>query len=154
MTGENAPRLTAVPAYPQQLPPQSPLSQHQQLQSPLTQLSPSTIKASPQQTPGPLDAAGGSAEPSAKRGMRSQIACTRCRRSKTKCENTGQGTTCKACANTNRDCTWDHTAVASTTGSVRRESTADFDVSRPSECSKRCCACIYLSLSTCAVQVT
>ncbi|CAN9190334.1 unnamed protein product [Alternaria alternata] len=132
MTGENAPRLTAVPAYPQQPPPgpqrpPSPPSQHQQLQSPLTQLSPSTVKASPQQTPGPLDAAGGIAEPSAKRGMRSQIACTRCRRSKTKCENTGQGTTCKACANTNRDCTWDHAAVASTTGSVRRESTADFD---------------------------
>jgi hypothetical protein len=63
--------------------------------------------------------------------MRSQIACTRCRRSKTKCENTGQGTTCKACANTNRDCTWDHAAVASTTGSVRRDSTADFDVSHP-----------------------
>ncbi|KAI4638014.1 hypothetical protein J4E93_010482 [Alternaria ventricosa] len=59
--------------------------------------------------------------------MRSQIACTRCRRSKTKCENTGQGTTCKACANTNRDCTWDHAAVASSTGSVRRDSTADFD---------------------------
>jgi hypothetical protein len=155
MTGENAPRLTAVPAYPQQPPPgpqrpSSPPSQHQQLQSPLTQLSPSTVKASPQQTPGPLDAAGGIAEPSAKRGMRSQIACTRCRRSKTKCENTGQGTTCKACANTNRDCTWDHAAVASTTGSVRRESTADFDVSRPSECSKSCCACIYPSPNTCA----
>jgi hypothetical protein len=134
MTGENAPRLTAVPAYSQQRPPQRPSSppgQHQQLQSPLTQLSPSTVKASPRQTPGLLDASGGSAELSGKRGMRSQIACTRCRRSKTKCENTGQGTTCKACANTNRDCTWDHAAVASTTGSVRRDSTADFDVSHP-----------------------
>jgi histone deacetylase complex regulatory component SIN3 len=140
MSGENAPRPTAVPAYPQQRPqrPPSPPGQHQnqhphqhqQLQSPLTQLSPSTVKASPQQTPGPLDASGGSAEPSAKRGMRSQIACTRCRRSKTKCENTGQGTTCKACANTNRDCTWDHAAVASSTASVRRDSTADFDVRR------------------------
>jgi hypothetical protein len=149
MTGENAPRLTALPAaYPQQRPhqrPPSPPGQHQQLQSPLTQLSPSTVKASPQQTPGPLDASGGGAEPSAKRGMRSQIACTRCRRSKTKCENTGQGTTCKACANTNRDCTWDHAAVASTTGTLRRDSTADFDVCHP-------LPCLTKSISHCAYQ--
>ncbi|RAR11257.1 serine threonine kinase fungal-specific transcription factor [Stemphylium lycopersici] len=133
MTGENAPRLTAPAYHPQhqaRRPPSPPAQhqqQHQQQQSPLTQLSPSTVKASPQQTPGPLDASSGSAEPSAKRGMRSQIACARCRRSKTKCENTGQGTTCKACANTKRDCIWDHAAAASSSAPPRRDSTADFD---------------------------
>lgn len=141
MTGENAQRLTGTPAYPHPSPrqPSSPAQQqqhqqHQQQQphhhqSPLAQLSPSTVKASPQQTPGPLDAIGGSAEPSAKRGMRSQIACARCRRSKTKCVNAGQGTTCEACANTKRDCIWDHAAAATITGPLRRDSTADLDVS-------------------------
>ncbi|CAE7010406.1 serine threonine kinase fungal-specific transcription factor [Pyrenophora teres f. teres] len=145
MTGENAPRLTgAATAYPHPSPrqPSSPVQQQQQHhhhhhqqhqqqphhhQSPLAQLSPSTVKASPQQTPGPLDVIGGSAEPSAKRGMRSQIACARCRRSKTKCVNAGQGTTCEACANTKRDCIWDHAAAATITGPLRRDSTADPD---------------------------
>lgn len=114
--------------HPQHHPQQQQQHPHQQ-HSPLTQLSPSTVKASPQQTPGPLDAGSGSAEPSAKRGMRSQIACARCRRSKTKCENAGQGTTCKACANTKRDCIWDHAAVPTASAPPRRDSTADFDVS-------------------------
>jgi hypothetical protein len=128
MTGEHEPQR--LPAYAQlQLPrkPPSPPAQH--LPSPLNQPSPSTVQESPQQTPRPFDASG-SAESTARKGMRSQIACARCRRSKTKCENTGQGTVCKACANTNRKCEWDHTAaVPSSTGSLRRDSTAD-DVSR------------------------
>jgi hypothetical protein len=129
MTGENAARLSAV-AYAQHQPPRKPPSpQVHQQPSPLTQFSPSTVKESPQQTPRPFDARS-SVEPTAKKekGMRSQIACVRCRKSKTKCENTGQGTVCKACANTGRECQWEHAAVASSTGSLRRDSTAD-DVS-------------------------
>jgi hypothetical protein len=128
MTGENAARQCAV-AYAQHQPPRKPPSpQVQQQPSPLTtQQSPSTVKASPQQTPGPFDASS-VAEPSTKRGMRSQIACVRCRRSKTKCENTGQGTVCKACSNQSRECQWEHAAAASSTGPLRRDSTAD-DVS-------------------------
>ncbi|TVY62752.1 putative transcriptional regulatory protein PB1A11.04c [Lachnellula suecica] len=36
--------------------------------------------------------------------VRSSIACSKCRRSKVKCINTGVGSTCKACATSNRDC--------------------------------------------------
>ncbi|KAF1837257.1 hypothetical protein BDW02DRAFT_519502 [Decorospora gaudefroyi] len=130
MTGEHAPRLstgTTVPAYTPR--PPSPPVLHQQ-PSPLTQLSPSTVKASPQQTPGPFDAHH-SAEPSTKRGMRSQIACARCRRSKTKCDNTGQGTVCKACANTNRECKWDHAAVAANSNETVRRGSSTADVDNP-----------------------
>jgi hypothetical protein len=126
MNRENAPVHTANNCYTHRRPP-SPTQQQQQ-PSPLTQISPSTARPSPQQTPGPLDASS-AAESSGRRGMRSQIACARCRRSKTKCENLGVDTTCKACANAKRDCVWDHTAVPSSTGSLRRDSTADFDVS-------------------------
>ncbi|PBP28146.1 hypothetical protein BUE80_DR000894 [Diplocarpon rosae] len=38
--------------------------------------------------------------------VRSSIACARCRRSKVKCVNNGVQSTCKACASSNRDCTY------------------------------------------------
>jgi len=38
--------------------------------------------------------------------VRSSIACSRCRRSKVKCVNTGVNSTCKACASSNRECTY------------------------------------------------
>jgi hypothetical protein len=38
--------------------------------------------------------------------MRSSIACSRCRRSKVKCVNSGIGTTCRACETTGRECTY------------------------------------------------
>lgn len=51
--------------------------------------------------------------------MRSSIACIRCRRSKVKCVNEGIGTTCRACDNSGRDCSYPP-PVAS--GSRRRDS--------------------------------
>ena len=36
--------------------------------------------------------------------LRSSIACTRCRKSKIKCTNTGAGTTCEACSHNGREC--------------------------------------------------
>ena len=38
--------------------------------------------------------------------LRSSIACARCRRSKTKCTNSGAGTTCEACAHSGRECVY------------------------------------------------
>ena len=43
--------------------------------------------------------------------MRSSIACSRCRRSKVKCVNNGIGTTCRACENTGRECTYPSPAL-------------------------------------------
>ncbi|SZF03439.1 unnamed protein product [Blumeria hordei] len=38
--------------------------------------------------------------------VRSSIACARCRRSKVKCVNNGPNSTCKSCAQSNRECTY------------------------------------------------
>lgn len=131
-TGENgASRLTAVTAYTHQpsRPPPSPSVLQQP--SPVTQTSPSTVEASPQQTPGPFAAGaevtGRRPEPSGR--MRSSIACARCRRSKTKCENNGTKSICKSCAVAKKECSYDiPTTGANVAGSLRRESTADGEV--------------------------
>lgn len=47
--------------------------------------------------------------------MRSSIACSRCRRSKIKCLNSGTNTTCRACATGGRDCTYPPPAQGQTT---------------------------------------
>ncbi|KAJ5050366.1 uncharacterized protein L3040_002249 [Drepanopeziza brunnea f. sp. 'multigermtubi'] len=49
--------------------------------------------------------------------VRSSIACTRCRRSKVKCVNNGIQSICKACAQSNRECTY---PVAGSTPAPRR----------------------------------
>lgn len=114
--------------------PQIPLSPSVQ-QSPVTQATPSTVGArSPLQTPGPLYAHGhGSAEAASRRHettrMRSSIACTRCRRSKTKCDNngirdsTGALAACKSCVAGKRLCEYPAPQPANTSDSQRREST-------------------------------
>ncbi|KAF1352953.1 hypothetical protein EJ07DRAFT_158956 [Lizonia empirigonia] len=114
--------------------PQIPLSPLVQ-QSPVTQAKPSTVGArSPLQTPGPLYAHGhGSAEATSRRHettrMRSSIACTRCRRSKTKCDNngirdsTGALAACKSCVAGKRLCEYPAPQPANTSDSQRREST-------------------------------
>ncbi|KAF1351536.1 hypothetical protein EJ07DRAFT_159289 [Lizonia empirigonia] len=114
--------------------PQIPLSPSVQ-QSPVTQAKPSTVGArSPLQTPGPLYAHGhGSAEATSRRHettrMRSSIACTRCRRSKTKCDNngirdsTGALAACKSCVAGKRLCEYPAPQPANISDSQRREST-------------------------------
>lgn len=54
----------------------------------------------------PYSAAGHSPGRQAQGRMRSSIACIRCRRSKVKCVNNGVGTTCRACENANRECSY------------------------------------------------
>ncbi|KAF4632272.1 hypothetical protein G7Y89_g5859 [Cudoniella acicularis] len=49
---------------------------------------------------------GGLEEKKPPKMVRSSIACSRCRRSKVKCVNTGINSTCKACASSNRECTY------------------------------------------------
>ncbi|KAK0112723.1 hypothetical protein ONS95_014459 [Cadophora gregata] len=49
---------------------------------------------------------GGQEEKKPQKMVRSSIACARCRRSKVKCVNNGVHSTCKACASSNRDCTY------------------------------------------------
>ncbi|KAH7388840.1 hypothetical protein BKA66DRAFT_61508 [Pyrenochaeta sp. MPI-SDFR-AT-0127] len=62
--------------------------------------------------------------------MRSSIACDKCRKSKTKCENSGINTVCKTCASTKRECIYGPSIGTSSGGSLRRESMAtDGDVS-------------------------
>ncbi|KAI8936508.1 hypothetical protein NX059_006913 [Plenodomus lindquistii] len=101
-----APRLNAVTTY------------HYQQQStrpppsPVCQPSPSTIEASPQQTPGPTR-------------VRASVACSRCRSSKTKCDNEGEHTVCKACKSKGTACVYQSASGSSTGGASRRESTAD-----------------------------
>lgn len=122
-----------MPAYSRQ-PPRPPSSPELQQPSPFNQASPSTVDASPHPTPGPL-AANSGAEATGRRGvdpqarMRSSIACEKCRKSKTKCVNTGIDSICKACESGGRECRY---ATLSSSGvSQRRESTAaDGDVSQ------------------------
>ena len=57
----------------------------------------------------------------------SSIACARCRRSKVKCMNNGVNTTCKACENAGRECTYPAPATGERvprreSGAVRRSS--------------------------------
>ncbi|CAO2650530.1 Nn.00g018220.m01.CDS01 [Neocucurbitaria sp. VM-36] len=56
--------------------------------------------------------------------MRSSVACDKCRKSKTKCENSGINTVCKACAHTKRECVYGPSTALVSGGSMRRESTA------------------------------
>jgi hypothetical protein len=53
--------------------------------------------------------------------MRSSIACSRCRRTKIKCQNNGVNTDCRACANQSRECTYSLPS-ADQLGSKRPES--------------------------------
>ncbi|KAH3952827.1 hypothetical protein HBH98_179290 [Parastagonospora nodorum] len=98
-----------------------------QQSSPQGAQSPSTLNASPMVTPG-ASTPKGHVDDTGRRiqgadRARASIACTSCRRSKTKCNNKGQGTTCIACAEKNKFCDYSNTD-ASTTGVVkRREST-------------------------------
>ncbi|RDL31982.1 uncharacterized protein BP5553_09384 [Venustampulla echinocandica] len=54
--------------------------------------------------------------------VRSSIACSRCRRSKVKCVNNGVNSICKACASSNRECTYPVAGSISTP--KRNEATA------------------------------
>ncbi|KAF1943257.1 hypothetical protein EJ02DRAFT_374124 [Clathrospora elynae] len=127
MTGENIPRVAAVRAYENQPPPAPSM---QQQPSPVPQLSPSTVKASPQPTTGPL-VANGNAEATGKpqAGTRASIACNNCRKSKTKCRGGDQttSTACQACVSKNHECSWEHPTPVSSNGTLRRDSTADFE---------------------------
>ncbi|KAF2031979.1 hypothetical protein EK21DRAFT_43906, partial [Setomelanomma holmii] len=101
--------------------------------SPLTQPSPSTVEASPLQTPGPSDT-NGFAQATGRRPegrMRASIACARCRRSKTKCENGGSGTVCKSCAINKRPCEYKDAPATPTSGGTyqgRESTTGEVDV--------------------------
>ncbi|TVY91850.1 putative transcriptional regulatory protein, partial [Lachnellula willkommii] len=53
-----------------------------------------------------MEMRGGQEEKKAPKMVRSSIACSRCRRSKVKCVNTGVNSTCKACGSSNRECTY------------------------------------------------
>jgi hypothetical protein len=55
--------------------------------------------------------------------MRSSIACSRCRRSKIKCQNNGTNTTCRACATTGRECTYPAPAAVGQQAAKRPDST-------------------------------
>ncbi|KAL6708497.1 hypothetical protein ACN47E_002760 [Coniothyrium glycines] len=133
MAGENgATRLPAVPAYSNHPPrqPQSPSVVQQP--SPVTQASPPTVEASPQHSSAPFGAnsnapVGARPKEQPQPRMRASVACEKCRKSKTKCENEGIHSVCKSCANARQpqNCTY---ATAQPTGSGapgRRESTAD-----------------------------
>jgi hypothetical protein len=64
--------------------------------------------------------------------MRAQIACTRCRRSKIKCTNHGNGTACQNCVTNKHTCEYkDAQSTTTANGSYPlRESTAgEIDVS-------------------------
>lgn len=116
----------------QQIPP-SPSIQ----QSPVTQATPSTVGAfgSPLQTPRPLIAnVNGNAEAAGRRQettrMRSSIACSRCRRSKTKCDNNGIRDSsgalapCKSCVASKKVCDYPTPQPVANNQPQRRESTA------------------------------
>lgn len=71
-------------------------------------------------------------KPSAK--MRSSIACSRCRRSKIKCVNSGIDTTCRACESSGRECVYPTPAIGAGGGtSAKRDLGAigDGDGDRP-----------------------
>ena len=91
--------------------------------------SPSTVEAStsPRQPPNTLQhSAPDAVAPRADAvRMRSQVACARCRRSKTKCDNKGPDTTCKSCLVGNKVCEYPiNTPASTTTPAHRRESAA------------------------------
>lgn len=60
---------------------------------------------------------GGQEEKKPQKMVRSSIACARCRRSKVKCVNNGVNSVCKACAQSNRECTY---PVAGSTPAPKR----------------------------------
>lgn len=60
---------------------------------------------------------GGQEEKKPQKMVRSSIACARCRRSKVKCVNNGIHSVCKACAQSNRECTY---PVAGSTPAPKR----------------------------------
>ncbi|KAH7095682.1 hypothetical protein FB567DRAFT_35997 [Paraphoma chrysanthemicola] len=61
--------------------------------------------------------------------MRAQIACARCRRSKTKCDNQGVGSICKSCVINKKDCQYiDAPAPQSGGGDYHRRESAPGDV--------------------------
>ncbi|KAH7080247.1 hypothetical protein BKA63DRAFT_488032 [Paraphoma chrysanthemicola] len=136
--GDASRPAAALRAYHQV--PQSQPSPPLQQPSPLTQPSPSTVEASPLQTPGP-SASNGSAQATSRRPegrMRAQIACARCRRSKTKCDNQGVGSICKSCAINNKDCQYiDAPAPQSGGGDYHRRESAPGDVDIPPKKRKR-----------------
>lgn len=119
-TDSSAPRLPAAPmaAYPH---PQQQPSYPAQQPSPSTENSPSTVEALPLQTSGPPLTYGAAEAIGRRAPQRAQIACIDCRKSKTKCNNLGLGTTCKACAAKNKQCVYNEGPVVSTgDGSSRR----------------------------------
>ncbi|KAH6615115.1 fungal-specific transcription factor domain-containing protein [Boeremia exigua] len=106
-------------------------------QSPVTQVTSPALGAagSPLQTPGPLIAsASGGVEAAGRRHettrMRSSIACSRCRRSKTKCDNngtrdsTGALAACKSCEASGKFCEYPAPQPPATSQPHRRESSA------------------------------
>lgn len=114
-----------------------------QQSSPQGPQSPSTLDASPMVTPG-ASTPKGHVDDAGRRihgadRARASIACTSCRRSKTKCNNKGQGTTCIACAEKNKFCDYSNTDASATGVVKRRESTVgDVDVSA-------CCVLVCLA---------
>ncbi|KAF2761591.1 hypothetical protein EJ05DRAFT_507244 [Pseudovirgaria hyperparasitica] len=72
------------------------------------------------------------------RGLRSSIACARCRRSKVKCVNNGVNTTCRACETSGRQCTYPPPATGGV--AARREAAlgvASADSLAPGDGSRR-----------------
>lgn len=140
--GENGapPRLPAVNAHAYQvsrrLPSPTQHHQHHHQQSPMAHASPPTAAASPQHLAG-LPVINGGGDPQARRPdtsrMRSQIACARCRRSKTKCENNGVNSICKSCANSGRDCSYEPPAAPTNSGSVQRRDSSAAGLNGPTE---------------------
>ena len=125
MLGENAALWPVV---------MTPSPKLQRQPSYLTHATPSTVDASPQQDPGPLaafcstEATGQRQDPAR---TRSTIACDKCRKSKTKCQNDGINTTCKACFNSKRECVYGSSASTGSSGEPRPPSVvADGDVSQ------------------------
>lgn len=128
--GDSAPRLSGVHQLLHR--PPSPAAQQP---SPPIQASPSTVEASPLQTPAFAVANGGTdvtgRRPESSR-MRSSIACIKCRKSKTKCDNKGLGSTCSSCATSGKECIYPSPATVGNGSLQRRESlgaTGEHDVS-------------------------
>jgi hypothetical protein len=141
--GTSLSRLTAAPpGRPYQLPQPQP-SPPLQLPSPQAQLSPSTVEASPLLTSAPrnvnVNGNGTGHVVATGRQMtekaRASIACTRCRRNKTRCRNKNDGSPCEACEERGKGRECDYTIASLATASAsypghRRESaTGEIDVS-------------------------
>jgi hypothetical protein len=136
MAGGSASRLTAAPpvrAYQLPQPQPSPPLQHP---SPQAQQSPSTVEASPLLTPVPPNF-NGHVETTGRHVItekaRASIACTSCRRNKTRCRNKNDGSICEACEERGKVCDYQTASPATGSGSYpskRRESTiGEVDVS-------------------------